>query len=108
MHVALTPLALKSAVVILKSILNPIAKSNQKMDKQLKFSNIPGVTFDLDTEEDGSVRVTVCGSDYDAVLASALNVKNVLPVEQCPEVGALRQDVGNGSWCAFVRTRRTP
>jgi len=76
------------------------------MDTRLNFANIPGVTFDLDTDEDGSVRVTVCGPDYDAVLASALNVKNVLPVEQCPEVGAVRQDVGNGSWCACVRIRR--
>ncbi|CAB3758488.1 hypothetical protein [Paraburkholderia humisilvae] len=77
------------------------------MQSPLKFSNIPGITFDLDTDEDGAVRVMVCGSDYDAVLASALDVKNVLPVEQCPEVGKVRQDVSNGSWCACVRTRRT-
>jgi len=77
------------------------------METQLKFSNVPGITFDLDTDEDGTARVTVCGSDCDAVLASALNVKNALPVAQCPEVGAVRQDVGNGSWCATVRTRRT-
>jgi hypothetical protein len=77
------------------------------MEKPLKFSTIPGITFDLDTDEDGAHRVVVTGSDYDVVLAAALDVKNTLPVEHCAEVGAVQQHVANGAWCATVRTRRT-
>ena len=78
-----------------------------KIDEQLKFAIIPGITFDLDTDENGASRVIVTGSDYDAVLASALNVKNVLPVERCPEVGEVLLDSSDGRWRAQVRTRRS-
>lgn len=76
------------------------------MKTPLKFSNDPGVTFSLDSDEHGASCVLVTGEDYDAVLASALNVKNVMPLAQCPEVGEVKQDMGNGSWRAQVRTRR--
>ncbi|CAB3681411.1 hypothetical protein R8871_02530 [Paraburkholderia graminis C4D1M] len=77
------------------------------MDAQLYFSNITGATYiDVVTDDKGAPCVIVTGPDHDAVLATALNVKNVLPVEQCPEVGEVLRDLGNGSWCAHVRTRR--
>lgn len=72
----------------------------------MKLPNRSGITFEYDTDEHGAVCVVVIGPDYDSVLAAALDVKNAQPVADCPEVGAVLHDIGNGSWSAVVRTRR--
>jgi hypothetical protein len=76
------------------------------MQPRLYFSNVPGITLDPDTDEHGSACVVVTGSDYDAVLAAALDVKNAQPVDHCPEVGSVQQHIGNGAWTVTVRSRR--
>ena len=75
------------------------------MSQPLNSSN-SGVAFLFDYDEDGEPIVVVAGVNYDAVLASALDVKNALPVDECPEVGEVRQHIDNGCWYAVVRTRR--
>lgn len=75
------------------------------MNSPLNSSN-GGVAFVFDFDEDGEPITVVTGANYDAVLASALDVKNSLPVDECPEVGEVRQHVDNGCWTATVRTRR--
>jgi hypothetical protein len=76
-----------------------------QMNAPLNCAN-SAVALTFDTGEHGESVVIVTGIDYDAVHATALDWKNALPAEQCPEVGEVMRHVDNGCWYAVVRTRR--
>lgn len=75
------------------------------MDSQSNKPNYGGIAVDFGGGDDCSV-ATVTGPDRDAVFDRALDVKNALGPDACPEVVGPFQDIGSGSWVATVRTRR--
>ncbi|MEM5403801.1 hypothetical protein [Paraburkholderia unamae] len=66
----------------------------------------PEIRVERDTDEFGASRILLIGADHDAVLGAALDEKNAMPVEQCPEVFGPRIDLKSGGFRAMVITRR--
>ncbi|MEX3950597.1 hypothetical protein AB4Y45_25500 [Paraburkholderia sp. EG287A] len=64
------------------------------------------IRIERETDEFGALRVLVIGADHDTVLSAALDEKNAMPVEQCPEVFGPRIDLESGGFRALVTTRR--
>lgn len=75
------------------------------MDGQLNKSIYTGITIDEGSGDDETV-VVVTGPDCDAVFESALNVKNAMPVESCPQVEGPYRNIETGAWRAVIRLRR--
>lgn len=76
------------------------------MDAQLNKPNYSGISVDFGGGDDCSVAV-ITGMDFDAVHGKALDVKNALALDVCPEVEGPFLDVSSGCWSATVRTRRS-
>ncbi|MFP4895784.1 hypothetical protein [Paraburkholderia sp. EG304] len=65
-----------------------------------------GIAVEFDRDEYGARRATVTGVQFDAVNDWALDLKNSLPVEVCPEVEGPFLDIETGSYRATVRVRK--
>jgi DNA-directed RNA polymerase alpha subunit len=78
-----------------------------KMEKQFTLPDIAqGVTVVFDTDEHGAARATVSGADIDAVTNAALDMKNAIDIEACPEVKGPFRDRDSDGWRATVLARK--
>jgi hypothetical protein len=76
------------------------------METPLNISNIGGITVEHDHDEHGFERVTISGMDFDVVAGRALDLKNAVPIDVCPEVSGPYRDLSSGCWRATVRARK--